>query len=343
MSGVRKRGEDIRHFIITNIENNPYDISLLIENQFSISRQAAYKHLKRLIDENILTTTGTTRNKKYTLVENNWIYGYDLNNPLEEHVVWMKDIKHHLSMFKDNVINIWAYGFSEMFNNAIDHSEGTNISVHVKQTLASTEIMLMDNGVGIFKKIQKAFDLPDERIAVLELAKGKLTTDPSRHSGEGIFFTSRMFDYFDILSGGVFFTHKFNKKEDWILESQDTYGTSVWMKMSNFAERTTKDIFNRYSSGDNYGFNHTVVPVNLAKYTDDQLVSRSQAKRILSRIELFKHVIFDFSGVDSIGQAFADEIFRVFALEHPSIQLTEIHTNEDIRNMINRAKSNTLK
>jgi hypothetical protein len=53
--------------------------------------------------------------------------------------------------------------------------------------------------------------------------------------------------------------------------------------------------------------------VRLAKYGNDQLISRSQAKRLLARIELFKIVLFDFSGVETIGQAFADEIFRVFA------------------------------
>ena len=68
---------------------------------------------------------------------------------------------------------------------------------------------LHDNGVGIFKKIQTELRLLDERHAILELAKGKLTTDPKRHTGEGIFFSSRMFDQFDILSGGIFFTHKF--------------------------------------------------------------------------------------------------------------------------------------
>jgi len=151
-----------------------------------------------------------------------------------------------------------------------------------------------------------------------------------------------MFDSFDILSGGAFFTHKFSEKEDWMLESKDFTGTAVWMKISNYANRTTKEIFDEYSSGDNYGFNHTVVPVKLAQYGNDQLVSRSQAKRLVARVELFKHVIFNFADVDNIGQAFADEIFRVFALEHPSIQLTAINANEDINNMINRAKSNNL-
>jgi len=54
------------------------------------------------------------------------------------------------------------------------------------------------------------------------------------------------------------------------------------------------------------------VPVKLAQYGNDKLVSRSQAKRLLARVELFKVVMLDFTNVPTIGQAFADEIFRVF-------------------------------
>ena len=91
-----------------------------------------------------------------------------------------------------------------MFNNAIDHSGGTEI-VFVTKTAAQTTITIKDNGIGIFKKIQAAMNLLDERHAILELAKGKLTTDPKRHTGEGIFFTSRLVDSFDIVSGGGVF------------------------------------------------------------------------------------------------------------------------------------------
>ena len=106
-------------------------------------------------------------------------------------------------------------GLSMRFNlnNAVDHSEGDKLLVQVIGTAVDTMICLRDNGVGIFRKIQSAMNLLDERHAVLELAKGKLTTDPKRHTGQGIFFTSRLLDSFDIWSGGVFFTHKFGSDE----------------------------------------------------------------------------------------------------------------------------------
>jgi hypothetical protein len=149
-----------------------------------------------------------------------------------------------------------------------------------------------------------------------------------------------MFDSFDILSEGVAFSHQYGQEEDWILE-KDGFGTgtAVWMKLNNHTSRATKKIFDQYSSGGDYGFNKTVVPVKLARYGNDQLISRSQAKRLLARVELFKVVVFDFSEVPTIGRAFADEIFRVFAQQHPGIEIYPIHANSEVKRMIERAKS----
>jgi hypothetical protein len=151
-----------------------------------------------------------------------------------------------------------------------------------------------------------------------------------------------MVNEFYILSGEVFFSHKFEEPEDWILELKNPKkSTVVFMEVNNHTTHTTKQIFDKYTSTEDeeYGFNKTVVPVELAQYGDEQLISRSQAKRLLSRVELFKVVMFDFTRVDSIGQAFADEIFRVFAQKHPDIELIPIHTNKEIDQMMSRAKS----
>jgi hypothetical protein len=224
-----------------------------------------------------------------------------------------------------------------MFNNALDHSDADMISVRIKKNAAETEMQIGDNGVGIFKKIQTALQLLDERHAVLELAKGKFTTDPKNHSGEGIFFTSRMFDEFWIVSGDVVFSHHFGEKEDWIREMDSALGgTHVFMNLHNHTSRTTTKVFDQFTTDDDYTFSKTVVPVKLAKYGDDNLISRSQAKRLLVRIELFKVVLFDFKEVPTIGQAFADEIFRVFANEHPEIELVPIHANSAVKRMIER-------
>ena len=342
MPNLRARGEAVRTFILENVGQNPSSIARLTSKRFEISRQAVNKHLKRLVDEEALRVAGNTRNRTYKLrplLE--WSKTYDIAEGLEEDVVWRKDIEPRMGEMPNNVNDIWHYSFTEMFNNAIDHSGGTVILVELSISATDTQIALYDDGVGIFEKIQQELDLLDERHSVLELAKGKLTTDPDRHTGEGIFFTSRMVDDFEILSGEVYFHHVFGEQEDWILERDKfSSGTAVWMRLSNHTSRTSKKIFERFMTDDDFGFTKTVVPVKLAQYGGDRLVSRSQAKRLIARFDRFKVVILDFKDVDAIGQAFADEVFRVFAIRFPDIELVPVNASADVRKMVHRAKGN---
>lgn len=341
MTRVRKRGEMIRQFIIDNVDHHPSDITAFTAKTFNISRQAVNKHLKVLVDQKALRVRGTTRARQYLLhALVKWSHIYPLDKTLAEDVVWRSDISGFVSDLAENVVDIWHYGFTELLNNAIDHSSGDQVSVQVTRTATKTEIGIYDNGEGIFKKIQRELGLLDERHSVLELSKGKLTTDPEHHTGEGIFFSSRMFDRFAILSGSVYFSHEHDELEDWIVERQrDQSGTGVFMELSNNTSRTSKEIFDAFTSGDDYGFTKTVVPVKLAQYGDDKLVSRSQAKRLLAGVEKFRTVIFDFDDVDAIGQAFADEIFRVFKSQHPEMEIIHLNAAKAVEAMIRRAMS----
>ena len=340
MTGVRVRGENIRRYILDCVENSPDDVTKATAERFGITRQAVNKHLRRLLNEGALRRSGNTRASVYRLAPLfEWDMDFEIESGLAEDVIWTRYVRDVLGDLPDNVLAIWQYGFTEMFNNAIDHSDGSIIGVQIKKTATTTEMIISDDGYGIFKKIQETMGLLDERHSILELSKGKLTTDPMNHTGEGIFFSSRMFDLFDILSGGVFFSHKFRDAKDWVLESSgNSSGTFVWMNLSNHTARTDRKVFDEFTSGDDVGFTKTVVPVKLAKYGEDQLISRSQAKRVLARVELFKTVLFDFSEIETIGQAFADEIFRVFATQHPEIELSPISANSETMRMIARAR-----
>ena len=343
MAKTRNKIEEIRHFIIAQVDEHPNDIVKQVVRQFDISRQAANRHLRRLVDDKVLDAKGTTRNRQYALrTLRDWMMDYALTAPLTEDAVWARDINPLLEHLPENVLDIWQYGFTEMFNNAIDHSGGDQIRVFFRENAALSVVVILDDGVGIFKKIQAELGLLDERHATLELAKGKFTTDQENHTGEGIFFSSRMFSAFSIISGEVQFTHRFGDKADWVWDvKRPEFGTAVVMRLNNYAARTIREIFDQFSSGDDYGFNKTIIPVSLTQYGDDNLVSRSQAKRLLTRVDRFNTVIFDFEGVESIGQAFADEIFRVFAGRHPEIDFSEIKANNDVQRMIRRARSVT--
>ena len=109
------------------------------------------------------------------------------------------------------------------------------------------------------------------------------------------------------------------------------------MKMKNNTSRTLKEVFDQFTSEETYGFNKTIIPVRLVQYGDELLVSRSQAKRLLSRVDRFTTVILDFDGIKEIGQSFADEIFRVFSSKNKEIQLLHVNANKDVEQMIVRA------
>ena len=304
MTKIRKRSEEIREFILDTVENNSTKVIPQAMKRFDISRQAVSQHIKSLIAQGILIRTN------YGLYElrpqEEWSQTMSIAENSQEDVVWRNIVAPRLSPMTDNALEIWHYGFTEMFNNVVDHSEGRNVSIKIKKTALSTQLDLVDDGVGLFNKIKKAMNLLDERHAVIELTKGKLTTDPNSHTGEGIFFTSRMFDLFYVFSGEVFLSHRYNEDEDWILQTRANYnGTWVSLKLKNNTSRTTKEIFNKFSDND-FGFTKTVVPVRLAQYGNEKLVSRSQAKRLLDRVDRFKTVLFDFTEVETIGQALPD-------------------------------------
>jgi hypothetical protein len=235
------------------------------------------------------------------------------------------------------VLDICQYGFTEMLNNAIDHSGSRDAILRIEQTYSTISMTVIDHGIGIFEKIRRDFELADPRSALLELSKGKLTTAPTRHSGEGIFFTSRMFDQFQIRSGYLFYSRVRHDDSDWLIETKDKpayeIGTGVVMTVATDANWTTREVFEKYSN-DGDGFRKTHVPVLLARYGGEQLVSRSQAKRVLARFDAFSEVLLDFQGVPEIGQAFADEIFRVFQRSHPDVHVIAINTSPAIEKII---------
>jgi anti-sigma regulatory factor (Ser/Thr protein kinase) len=341
MVTTRHRGGEVRQFILEHVKGHPRDIVALTAQTFGLSRQGVHRHIQSLRKEKALRVYGTTRNRRYKLRPlAEWLERYALSAIEGEDVIWSRDIRPLLRGLPENVLDILQYGFTEILNNAIEHSAGKSVVVHVEQTGLDTRIMIQDDGEGIFAKLKRELSLADERHAVLELGKGKVTTDPAHHTGEGIFFTSRMFDSFAIKSGDVWFAHHHEEGDedeptDWIFEEREsTQGTTVHMDLRNNVSWTPKEVFDQFTSEEEYGFTRTVVPVRLAQYGDEKLVSRSQAKRLLAGIDRFKVVMLDFAGVATIGQAFADEVFRVFVAAHPEVELYVEYVSTPVQQMI---------
>ena len=340
-----KRSSVIRKFLLSEVRANAPNLIQDTVEGFKISRQSVHNHLSQLVKAGFLIPEGNTRSRKYKLGPNRLHSALFKLDGLQESDVYYREFGHIFRDLDKELENICHYGFTEILNNAIDHSSGAQVFVSVKRTEEEICIIIEDDGIGIFHHIAKVMNLSDPREAILELSKGKLTTDPQRHTGQGIFFTSRAFDSFMIVSRDLHFSHEgINEPDILFHEDEDREGTFVMMSISMNSIRKLKDIFDEYCGGednDDCSFVKTLVPLRLALFEGGNLISRSQAKRILNRVEKFKYVILDFTDIEFVGQAFLDEIFRVFANNHPEISLMPCNTTHIIDNMIKTARINT--
>lgn len=338
---TESRPDQVDAALLAAVAAHPRDLTTFVASQLHVSRQTTAAHARGLVESGFLAQSGTTR-PTYVLGSTRFGEFEHALKGLTEDQVWSRDIAPLLNNLPANIIDIAHYGLTEMVNNVLEHSEGKKLTVAVSSRDGQVEMRVSDDGIGIFHKIAKALDLPDERLALLELSKGKFTTDPARHTGEGVFFTSRVFDHFEIASGGLLFDHLVGSDKDVLTEASPKRvrsATTIIMSIATDSPRTLGQVFEEYASGpDDYSFARTIVPVRLAQIGDENLISRSQAKRLMQRVDRFQHVMLDFQGVTTIGPAFADEIFRVFAREHPEVELVATHAVPEVQQMIRRAE-----
>ncbi len=332
--------KDQKELIINDIlkrikKNEP--INEFITKKYDITRQTVRNYINELINDNIIKQDG----KKYKIIMNIKEYTYSNIESLHEDIVFNEIIEPVIKNYKENVKFIINYSFTEMLNNAIDHSETKEIKIILAFTYEIFAVLIMDYGIGIFRKIKEKKNLKNEKQAILELKKGKLTTDEKNHTGEGIFFTSRMVDIFEISSFGDIFRGNGQKDKIFhdINREKQIFSTMVGFAVFKDSKVEVTDIFKKYQDED-YGFAKTEIIVKLVEEYEKNLISRSVAKRILNNLEKFKEITFDYQGIENIGQGFADQIYRIFQNENPEVILNSINTNEEIKFMINRAKKN---
>ena len=314
-----------------------------LTEHLSISRQALNKHLKDLIQNGQLAKTGTTKGAVYHLHGSQLIQKFKrqyLLKGLEEDKVF-QEIELLLSLKKKlrkNVLEIARYAFTEMLNNAIEHSQSNRCKIELKTDQYEFSFRIKDFGKGIFSTIAGKFDLPDENSALGELIKGKTTTMKERHSGEGIFFTSRSGDLAVFRSHKITLTFDNQARDTYAGESKYMAGTEVFFKISPQSKKRLEVIFRQYAPEEfDYRFERTRV---LVKLFQAEYVSRSEAKRLLSGLEKFKEVILDLQGVKNIGQGFADEIFRVFLKQNPGIVIKYENANPTVEYMVKHVIDN---
>lgn len=325
----KSKKDAIVRYLLEKIDDKTPNIVKVVCEQFEINQNTVHSYINELLD------AGTIRKIKrgtYELVETTTQFTLSRSKGelVEETGIYENYLRDQLQELPENVKGIWDYILGEMINNVIDHSGAETLMIQVKKSYLMTRLWIADNGVGIFKKIKEHFGMRSLDEAICELFKGKLTTDPARHSGEGIFFSSRLADKFVICSDGKFFS--INKYDNDILFDAPEFdsGTTILIELSNTSNKHAAEIFDQYSQVDG-GFQVTMIP--LKNMFDSAPVSRSQAKRVCQRLDEFEEVIFDFDGLSWMGQGFAHQIFIVFQNDHPDITLTPINMSKDVEQM----------
>lgn len=319
----------IIRYLLEKMDEGVPNVVKLVSETFEINQNTVHNYIKELADEGVITRI---KRGTYKLLDKTTAYFLSSNEGEieDEQEIFEKHLRKHFQDFPDNVRGIWEYILGEMINNVVDHSGAENLQILVKQNYLSTKVYILDDGIGIFKKIKEHFNMSDLDEAICELFKGKLTTDPENHSGEGIFFSSRLADRFAIFSDGkIFSINKYDIDGLWD-DPQPRAGTAVIIELSNESNKRAEEVFNQYAQVEG-GFSRTMVP--LKNMFDTAPVSRSQAKRICLRLEKFQEVVLDFDGLDWMGQGFAHQIFIVFQNKHPDVEIIPINMSKGVKQM----------
>jgi len=353
---ARARSRKIRQFILEQLEHHPGTIARRVAEEYGISRQAVNRHLQELSSEGQIHGSGATRARVWEIAPpRGTTRQFRITPVITEDRVWSEYGRPLVQDAPGNVRAIAQFGLTAAVANVIDHADATRVTIAAARDGASVRFTISDDGTGIFRTLIDAFGFEDDHHALFELSKGRLTTSPSGHAGAALFLSLRMFDGFEIQSGRSTFAYDGNAGT-WRTETSpsDLRGTSVGMRIRLSSDRSMEDVMGWYmeSLGESAGESSGEAPEGasttsqgqrlarmhvhaaLLQRDGDALVSRSQARRMLDRVDTCGEALLDFRGVETVGPAFADEVFRVFRSQFPDTTVVTLNAGPGVRTRI---------
>lgn len=308
-----------------------------------LTRPAVLYHLHALIEAGDAGLVGPSRGRSVryrSSYDARW--DLSLDELAGEHQLW-GGLRDELLEPDSSVAarNIHEYVFGEMVNNVLDHSGSTNMTITRRSAGHSLEISVRDGGVGIFQHIADVEGLGDHYASLLRLQSGAYTTDPDNHTGQGIFFSSRAVDHFSIGSGSLVWRVDNVIGDSTVSRISAVRGTVVRWKLDSATSRSLPALFEFHSREGDDGvprFAVTSIPVSVAAATGS-FVTRSAARELLADKQQFQVIILDFSNVENIGQGFADEVFRVYQGQHPTVRIEPVQMNEQVAFLVEQARA----
>ena len=316
----------ITQWITAAALRRPEQLDLALAERTGVGRRAARHALARLVELDWLVRDGSPRRPQWRPGAMRQVVQRYALAGLEEDVAWALDFAPCFAL-PAGVRRMVQHAFCELLNNAIDHRVGSHGTVSLRQTTNQVQLLVSDNGLGLFQRIAETFAIASPALAMLELSKGKLTSQPHRHTGQGLFFTSRLADVFDLRANETAFQQRGWDGQGWQPQrGLKQPGTSVYAAFALDTTRTLDEVRQAWSlDGLGVDFERTSVPLRLITSSIEGLESRAQARRVRARLGEFRSADVDFSGVPVIGHAFADELFRVLAPSQPGLELVPVN------------------
>jgi anti-sigma regulatory factor (Ser/Thr protein kinase) len=300
-----------------------------------LTRQAVHRHVREMIAAGQMFAEGAGRGARY-ITRRTTARVRRARAGLDEAALYeeLEDQLEELRALPRATARVLHYAFTEIVNNAIDHSRAKWVEIAIDVGSETIVVEVTDDGVGAFAHVRKAMGLASDLEAIGELSKGKTTTDPERHSGQGLFFSSKAVDAFVMESGALRWMVDGRRGDNAIASAPPRKGTFVRFEVARDTKRDLRALFDEYTTDHEFDRTRTVVRLFAYGVT---FVSRSEAKRMLHGLDRFREVVLDFTGVDAIGQGFADEVFRVWTRAHAGTRIEPVHMAEPIAFMVTRA------
>lgn len=320
--------------------DHPEHLVDVVAARLAVPRRSAQAVLRRLAAAQWLQRDGTPRKPAWrpgTLRQ--VVRHYPLAGLMEDRP-WRQDFAPYFPL-PPNVQRMAQHAFTELVNNAIDHSGGTQVTVSLRQTPAHLQLLVSDDGCGLFRSIEQSFDIGEPTLVMLELAKGRLSSQPQRHSGLGLLVTSQLADVFDLRANAHGFQRRAWSTTPWhpmptAAPLAGRPGTSIYLAIALDTSRTLDSVQRSLSAdGRSFAFDRVQVPLRLlAGDSQPVLASRAEARRVASRLAGFRRAEIDFTGLSEIGHAFAHELFAVIRRERPDLELVPIGAAPPVAEML---------
>lgn len=332
------RADEIRKFILENVDSNPNGIATQTAKKFRISRPGVHRHINSLLESGHLAKIGHRRKTRYArTTERQQIWVVKRSEIKSAPEVWEQTCAKKLRVFKSNVIDLLQWGFCQVLQNALEHTQCKELAIFYEFSGKSIHLSLLDDGMGIFESVSQSNQIADLREAALKIMNAPFAQN---HSGPGLAWCAKLFDSLLIRSNGLEYCRFGN--EDWYLDnapSDEHMGTLVQLSLDIATTRTLASVL---QPGGGCPADRQHVFVKMLELKNEVYLTREDAQNLLFDLDGFKEIVLDFKAVRNVGYHFTHEIFCFYQSKNPEVEISYLNTNSNIKFMIERCQVGPL-